>query len=49
MQKASTKRGPLSAKDIESARMPCYVGCEYLNTGVPHRETTDYNLPVLLC
>jgi hypothetical protein len=36
MQKSTTMRGPLSAKDIELARMPCYVRCEYLNTGTPH-------------
>ncbi|KAJ5449839.1 uncharacterized protein N7458_006288 [Penicillium daleae] len=41
MQKSTTMRGPLSAKDIELARMPCYVRCEYLNTDISFPTVCD--------
>lgn len=38
-----TKKGPLHAKDIEQARMPCFLGLDYPEDG--KHITTIHNIP----
>lgn len=33
-----TKKGPLYARDIEQARMPCYLGLDYPDDGTQQQQ-----------